>query len=234
MIKWRPNLQRFLLNRGQWALEDLRHVGITGFQIANGDFDKSFQEGLKQWITLLLEGEKKFIYAGNDSHGNFNRYHQIKHPMISLSDQRVQIMGKCRTGILLQEEPSINTIIDALKKGDCIISNGPLARMEIRNQSSSYTLGESVDSKRIEISIDLISSPEFGKLKKFKLLLGDLDKKEETPIIEHDYVTEKFQDNLSTQVDASFLRGYVRAQLVSSLSSDQELACYTNPIWINH
>lgn len=232
-ITWR-RLQRFLLNRGQWETLDMEQEGISGFQILNGNFDDAFHEGLKQWIRLLLTGKKKFIYGGNDAHGNFNRYLQIKLPMLSLHDHRSPIMGKCKTGICLSEEASIETIIRALKQGKCVVSNGPVVRIEVRNQSSCFTLGESVNCDNIRVVIDSISSPEFGRIKELVLLFGDMEQKEERSLLCYQFEKKKYRDRYLTEFNLSNRRGYIRAQLTSSLSFDREFICYTNPIWINN
>ena len=64
---------------------------MSGLQILNGDLDESFYIGIKQWINYLLNGYKKFIFAGNDAHGNFNKYRQINIPMFSIKESNKQM-----------------------------------------------------------------------------------------------------------------------------------------------
>jgi len=224
--------QKILLNRGLWDFEDLQQEGLHGLQILNGSFDQFFFDGLEQWVALLLEGKKKYIVAGNDAHGNFNRFRQIRLPMISIRDRFSQIMGKCRTGILAPDEISIETIIRALKNGKCVISNGPMVAMEIQDQSKSFTFGDSVKNNRIKISVDSFSSPEFGRLKEIKILLGDLETKKEKNMLNHRFSNETYRDRRSIEIDLTNQKGYIRAQLTSSTFDNKEKACYTNPIWI--
>ena len=212
-------LQKILLKRGQWEYEDFSQEGIDGYQILNGSFDSDFFRGMSKWQKLLLDGEKKYIYAGNDAHGNFCRYRQIKIPMISMWDNNCQIMGKCRTGIPLPEKISISTIIDTLKKGHCVISNGPLAILNITNKT--------------KITVESTSSPEFGKLKEITVFFGDLTQKKERILFSHQYVDSKYHDRFSTSADLSNKKGYIRVQLTSLASDFREFRCYTNPIWIN-
>ena len=82
------------------------------------------------WVSLLLSGEKKFIYAGSDAHGNLNIFRQIKTPMISLREKREQIFGECRTGVYPDEAGSISSVIDAMRNGNCFITNGPMVNIK--------------------------------------------------------------------------------------------------------
>ena len=59
---------------------------------------------MKIWIRLLLDGYHKFIYAGNDAHGNFNMYRQIKTPMLSLYEKKEQLFGEFRTGVFTKKD----------------------------------------------------------------------------------------------------------------------------------
>ena len=59
----------------------------------NGDTGRGYQDGIKIWVKLLLNGHRKYIYAGNDAHGNFNIYRQIKIPMINLLEEETQRFG---------------------------------------------------------------------------------------------------------------------------------------------
>ena len=116
-------MEWLFVKRGKWEWNDIIHDELCGLQILNGPYDKSFYRGVKIWKELLLNGYKKFIYAGNDAHGNFNMYRQIKTPMISLKQKDEQILGRSRTGIYA--ENNTEDAIKALKQGKCFITNGP-------------------------------------------------------------------------------------------------------------
>ena len=90
-----PLLQWLFLKRGKWHEKDVIHKNMSGLQILNGSLDKGYYQGLSFWIKLLLKGYHKFIYAGNDAHGNFNIYRQIKIPMLSLYEKKEQFLSQC-------------------------------------------------------------------------------------------------------------------------------------------
>lgn len=224
---------RLLLKRGQWELEDMEVDGVAGFQILNGEFGKVFDDGLDSWIRVLLTGAKKFICAGNDAHGNFNRFRQVKHPMLSLWERDANVFGKCRTGIYAPDHPSVTSIIQALKEGRCVISDGPLLKLTASANGSRYTLGESVNGKNITIYMTAISSPEFGELHSIKLQRGDLAKGEERPVFQQECSKGEYRTQQTVELEMSDKRGYVRAELTSANTLGKQFRCYTNPIWIN-
>lgn len=226
-------LPRILLTRGPWEDEDCRLGGVAGLQILNGKVNDEFHRGLKKWRELLLEGHKKFIYAGSDAHGNLNLYRQVKLPMVSLEVNRNQILGECRTGFYSPEKPTLRSIISALRRGKCVISNGPLAWVRLKNETSSVTSGESIQGSQIEVQIDSVSSQEFGQLKNVRIRLGDLDRREEETVFTRTFENGQYRARSSIQLHMSDRKGYVRVELSSSTSDGNESICYTNPIWIN-
>ena len=230
-----PLLHKILLGRGLWELEDHHLANVAGFQLLNGSFDDDFEEALQLWIKSLLKGQKKYIYAGNDAHGNFNRFRQVKIPMLSVWDHTNQILGKCRTGIMLSENVSVKSILDALRQGRCVISDGPLMELKIETkEGKSYSLGGAINGDNIYISVECSSTSEYGNLDSFELFLGDLNHSQEKQIHQHKFKHETFSESEEIELDVSAVSGYLRGVLRSEESSGNPHYCYTNPIWINH
>lgn len=230
-----PFLQKILLKRGLWEQDDHLQANVAGFQVLNGSYNDDFEEGIQFWVRSLLKGKISYIYAGNDAHGNFNRFRQIKTPMLSIQDHTEQILGKCRTGIMLSESISLNSILDALRHGSCVISDGPLMDITIRNEEGkSYTLGDSSTGGNINISVNCISSIEYGNLDSFKLILGDLAHQEERQVHELKFKPDLFSESEEISLDVNGISGYLRGILISQDSNGNRFQCYTNPIWINH
>lgn len=231
-----PFLQKLLLKRGQWETDDHNLPNLTGFQVLNGSFNDDFNEGIHYWIKSLLKGQTKYIYAGNDAHGNFNRFRQIKFPMISIWDHTDQILGKCRTGIFLKNGLSLPAILQALRQGCCVISNGPLMEISIKTSKNnkSYTLGEYVNGNNISISLTCSSSKEFGNLDNFELLLGDLGSAGENQIIHFNFNLDTYTHTEVISYNVTGIRGYIRGRATSKDKEGNCYHCYTNPVWINH
>ena len=226
-------LGRLLLNRGIWEEEDFNVPGMSRFQILNGFFGKEFDEGLHYWKKLLLKGKKTFIYAGNDAHGNFNVYHQIKLPTVSLLENKDQIFGKCRTGVLMESTPTVESIISSLKRGKCVISDGPLLTIKASTNMSSCSYGESINGDTIGIKASSFSNTEFGQLIELALFWGDIQNGRELELKSFRFDKRTYEKTVNFNFNAGSAKGYIRGTL-STQSDDREFHfCYTNPIWIN-
>lgn len=225
--------QQLFLNRGIWEKDDFDAPGISGFEVLNGSVEPGFHDGLHHWIETLLKGRKTFIYAGNDAHGNFNRFRQIKTPNISIWDHQNHVLGKCRTGVRLSGPPSLPGLMSSLKSGKCVISNGPLITLTARSTTSSATLGESIFSPQINIDIEMESTPEFGELFEARVYWGDLEKGEERVVSEMSLKGTGFQGRQAVETGVGEGRGYLRGELTSRRGDGDRFFCYTNPIWVN-
>ncbi len=230
-----PTLQRWLIRRDSWKSEDTEQTQLDGLQFLNGVMNADFFAGKKQWIQQLLMGDRKFIYAGNDAHGNFNRYRQIYMPMISLREKEDQILGKCRTGLLLQSDatPDIETISDALKQGCCFITNGPALVLRVGHHGeNSWQMGDVAPNGKYTITAYALSTEEFGYLDTLKLYRGIVGESREQLILTKSYqqlmeVTEK---QLHTPIPQNC---YYRAEVSTKQGIiDLTTSALTNPIWI--
>jgi hypothetical protein len=48
---------------------------------------------------MLLTGKRCHIYAGNDAHGNFNRFRQVKLPILRLWEREAHLFGRVTTRV---------------------------------------------------------------------------------------------------------------------------------------
>ncbi len=224
-------LQRLLLRRGKWEKDDILPENMIGLQILNGELDKTFYLSLKIWIKLLLEGYHKYIFAGNDAHGNFNQYRQISIPMVSLKEQKKQLFGQFRTGVLINgKSKNVASTLDSLKKGNCFITTGPLLNIIFRSDKSIYNMGSTVYKNSGVLEINIKSSPEFGVIKQIILKQGIIGKKTET---DHIIVAnlQKFQFNHKFEIYASvhcYYRCIAEFEIVRNIKS----CAFSNPIWL--
>ncbi len=219
-------LEQWLINRGKWEYKDVLDNPIHGLQILNGCFDEAFETGFSHWVKLLLSGRKIFIFAGNDAHGNFNRFHQIKIPMLSTWIHREQILGQCRTGIIRHENPSVESIIDHLKAGKCIITDGPSISLDISNDEKKVSMGDTIHATSCVIEIYTSSSVMFGQLSHVKLIHGLINSKREKIILDEHITGESWKKILTLDITFS---GYFRAEIATNSGK----RAYTNPIWVS-
>lgn len=221
-----PFLQKFLIKRGIWNQWD-SHKKLSGYQIMNGLLKEDFINGKEKWIQQILKGKKKYIYAGNDSHGNFNRFRQVKLPMWKLHEQNHQIFGEHLTAVKSTITHGIENLLDNLKKGQVSISNGPFVNFTIHDDSGNKAqIGEEILSAPTTANITAISTKFFGSLKNLKLILGNIDKRQET--VYHNISTSGHsRKTLLVQLNNLPDRGYFRVEL----STYKEKIALSNPIW---
>lgn len=231
-----PFLQKVLLGRGNWLSEDLQTPGLDGVQFSNGTVDGGFRTGYEAWVKLLLEGRKLFLGAGNDAHGNFNRFRQLRIPFVMLTERETQLFGKFRTGVFLQDKPTESGIVDALSKGRSVISDGPAATISVRNESGEEaSVGESVRAKEVIIQMSVRSTTTMGWIRSARVFLGRIDEEREESILESNggWDCYRLEESLPLVIRHSC---YLRAEVWTSADQSfdaQEHFCLTNPIWIS-
>jgi len=228
-----PFLQRMLLRRGEWAVSDMAEKELNGIQILNGETGEGFFRGMEIWKWMLKRGEKKFLLAGNDAHGNFNRFVQIRIPMLSFIEKESQIFGKMKTAVFTSEI-SETAIIDAIGKGRTVVTNGPLLTIEIETDTPDIgKVGETVIGNAFVVKLQAATTDEFGKFSSIKIFYGVIGKNEQKL-----FEIKEFNNPYSIHTISNWHRAenfsYIRAELFTHNAHgiDREGFCYTNPIWI--
>lgn len=225
-----PILQRWLIRRDSWKAADTQLSKLHGLQILNGLVGQDFLSGKAEWIRHLLNGDRKFVYAGNDAHGNFNRYRQIDLPMVTMKEHNNQILGKCKTGLLLNQSYSqnVDTICGALKQGNCFITNGPALILEAQNSQRKWQMGEVVPDGHYTIKINAESTKEFGDLDTIILFRGIIGERREQQIIAKSYQNQS-EISVAHTHNSINQTCYYRAEITTK--KDDTFAL-TNPVWI--
>ena len=226
-----PFLEWLLIRRGKWGESDYQHERLTGMQIWNGLDDDGFAEGVRRWTDFLLNGQRIYIFAGNDAHGNFNRFRQIGFPFFTFREHMNQIFGKMRTGLRIANGFDLESVMQAIRHGNAVISNGPFVEFEIRNDRGEYTrIGGAADGNAVALDIRCRSSHEFGRLTRLEVLIGDLRKKEEQVFRVIDQFDDPFSADMRIDVTGQSGPRYIRVELSTSVEI-QKFRCLTNPIW---
>jgi hypothetical protein len=230
-----PFLQRLLLGRGVWLFRDLQNEGLAGLQIINGKLDAGFEQSYRMWIRLLLSGAKAFAIAGNDAHGNFNRFRQIGIPFLTIREEHYQLFGKWRTGIFLDGPLSEESVILALAHGHTIMTDGPVVQMAAMSSHGQVSrIGEITFGDSMSVTVDVLSSEEFGEINAIHVIIGKVGSTGEQTAF-------RFEGNQGfiVQKDFSLDRAsasYVRVEVTTSGSGNcdgKQHCCFTNPIWIS-
>jgi len=221
-----PLSQRIIARRGTWNIHD--HLKrLDGWQILNGQAGQEFSTGRKIWIQQLLSGQRAFIYAGNDAHGNFNRFRQVKIPLLNMHEHDRQVFGEFRTGVKIDRAAGRKALVANLKSGSVIVSNGPFINLTaIDSRMRRYGIGQSLPSQPINLTVTAHSSDYYGTIRLIRLFLGNLDRQAEeikTFKISAGIFRKMLNLNLPNLPD----RGYLRAEMETKSSK----FALTNPIW---
>lgn len=153
-----PLLERLLVGRGPWTPADLRHPRLDGWQIWNGREDAEDDVGLRFWMEALATGQRVRIFAGNDAHGNFNRFRQVRLPMVQLHENQSHLFGEVTTRVQVEGALSAERIVAALKTGKAVISSGPALETALAPGNG-----------RRRAVVRFRSSAEFGAVESLKL-----------------------------------------------------------------
>lgn len=226
-----PLLQWLLLHRGKWHERDIANPKLSGIQFANGEISRGFKKGHRQWIKALLQGRRLFIIAGNDAHGNFNRFRQIGIPFLKIHEMEHQIFGKMRTGVFL-DSISEGNILKSIQSGMSIITDGPVANMNVTSSTNKMSsIGCSFTGMKHTVFLEILSSTEYGSIDLLKVLKGNIGQKEVELISEETLKSFSVKRKFSFEVEREC---YIRAEVwTSSMDSSDNKShfCLTNPIW---
>jgi len=227
-------LGRIVLNRGTWLDDDCKMEGCSGLQFWNGCSGQRFVDGYKRWVRLLLDGEKRYIIAGSDAHGDFNRTRKMKFPWVKLLESMDSSFGKPRTCLYCGSNPNEDNILDAMRCGRAVITDGPLAIFNIKNEhGQEANIGETISGNQFEITLQVKSTEEFGRLSKAVLYRGNPSQKLEE--IELEINLKRTKDDyahFSKHSMKSKSDCYFRLE-VTSQEGERKHRCITNPIWVS-
>lgn len=223
--------QKLIFNRGSWSKKDLLDDRIAGLQILNGLPDDVFYKGLKVWKELLLEGRRKTIFAGNDAHGNFNTFRQIKIPFLTMHQHKNQLFGQVRTALNHNGIVQAKSLLEAIAAGRAQITTGPLSELILIDKNDkTYGVGDEAAAGEYNLKLKVVSSAEFGRLKNILIIIGDYAEKSETVSKElTEFETDYEYENRFNI--GNLKAGYIRMEAYT-IKNGKECFSLTNPIWI--
>ena len=220
-----PFIQKLLIKRGGWNNWDAPNK-LSGYQAMNGVLDDEFERGKREWIKLLLKGKHIYIFAGNDSHGNFNRFRQLKLPFLSLWEKNSQIFAEFRTGVKTSVDTGLDALVAKLKTGSVIVSNGPFIDLKLfADADESADIGATLKKLPHTAAISLISSKYYGSLEKVKVFTGNFSQRKE--VLQNEIRVSGYSADLEISLPKLHNAGYLRAEIYTH----KEKFALTNPVW---
>ena len=203
-------------------------------QHAKGDWEPHLQAGVKGWLSHQdLPSRRPVFIAGSDAHGDFN-YHSgwaWDYRKVHVNDNA---LGKVRTAVYLPEHdaatvPETGDILAALRKGACVVTDGPLLEFSITFNGQSATVGQVLNvagDGDLELTVVPHTTKEFGQV-------------EQVEIVTY-FAGQRKRDPRRTKLDAKTaklvlldgLQGYVRLECQTTGASGERFCCFTNPVWV--
>ena len=216
-----PLLQKMLLNRGEWGPHDLQLPDFKALQSINGGTEQEIRRGIEQWVKHLLTGRRLTLVAGNDAHGNFARSRQIGMPFFSIRENEEHRFGVWRTAVFLQEAPRTpDDIVNALKRGNVSVTNGPFVNMTVEQESGHTVPMGGLVQKADFVNLHILSTPEFGPIDQVRVLAGDLQTGREHTVWQKSFEAEhvwQLHEKITLRLSGQI--GYIRCQAITRLAS---------------
>lgn len=226
-------LERILIKRNPWSKVDLLRPKLNGWQIYNGISDRGFLEGLTSWIKEINSGRRITIFAGNDAHGNFNCFRQIKFPMVKLHQHNYFLFGKVTTRTFSNGKNDEDSILKAIKNGNSIISEGPALDIKLKQGGKIYSIGDcAILGSESYIILRYMSTLEYGKINFIKVFTSSRSREKIVTRIDKAKLQKlnPWQDEIEVFVNGE---KYIRAEIETSNDNGAKFKAWTNPIWLS-
>jgi len=227
-----PLLQKIVLNRSEWKQADVLENDIQIIQMINSNTENHISEAIAFWRSLLLKGKYVLGMAGNDAHGNFARYRQIKTPFLMMKESYNQLFGFWRT-VVHHPKPdlSVDSIIQAFKSHDFYFSNGPGIYFQAHENGIIHPMGSRIGLAE-SVDFSAFSNKEFGKLQSMQVYQGIIGTNEELLLFEEKVFKDSYNSNNVVNTFDKDKKSYLRAEVISE--SDRGIfRAFSNPIWIS-
>ncbi|MGD9200155.1 MAG: hypothetical protein PVI26_01215 [Chitinispirillia bacterium] len=225
-------LQRLFLKRGKWGKNDV-HRDLQGFQPLNGGFTLSWRRAQQLWRSMLLKGYRLPLVAGNDAHGDFNRYRAIDKPFINIKENFFRHFSYSRTGIYCMDR-SEEQILKSLKEGKTFITNGPYIGLSITdNPRDSIIKNRSVEFTDNTFYVIVYSTPEFGRIAVVQVIRGYYSSKCEKLLFNSSLSDQSYYLIKKIVIDPEHGLGYIRASVQCLKNDNTRAMAFTSPCYIN-
>ena len=229
-----PLSQKLLINRGKWTDADYRVDGLHGVQMWNGNTKHFRKHGLAKWRELLLSGSRLTLVAGNDAHGNFNRFRQLTIPFIHMAEHNQEVFAQAKTVVHISDgRPGIESIIDAVRNGRVVVTDGPFAEFTLENGGRSAGIGDTIAGTDADIDIWAESTPHFGVIDQVVLYIGNLRTRRESRRVMTGYSHKDYSVHIRETLTDLPESGYIRLKVISKTKS-RAAYCYTNPVYVEN
>lgn len=233
MESWNGRLTRHATNQ---------HSPFDHWQEAKDWDEGDSKKAIEVWDGLLrqrvgLPDPRFVLLAGSDAHGSFN---YSEGWWIDWDGFRVDdnCLGRVRTLLYLphretnglRRAPTEREIVEAIRSGSCVVTDGPVLNFTVGCNGASVRLGEILTLNGdgvLDVNVQAVSTDEFGAVEQVEVLYyfrgmdGTATRKVDFEI--------GHSEELARDLPSG--PGYVRLA-TSTRSGRETYRCFTNPIWI--
>lgn len=202
--------------RDPWQNYSLDFDGLQIWNHLSSNNIAKLESGIDIWKDLLLDGRQVYVEGGTDAHGDFNTH-----------------AGKVKTYVYT-ETFSEDSILDALRNGHSIMTDGPLVVFDIDGE----VIGNNVsltNGTNATFCIQWNSTQEFGHITRIIVKKGVINGIAEINVtlllpssIGKDTLCNEHELIISPNESC-----YYRIEAYSNTTNGEQYRCYTNPIWVN-
>ncbi len=200
------------------------------------------KKGIEAWDQILrqkvgLQDPRFTLLGGSDAHGSFN-YSEgwwVDWDGFRADDN---CLGKVRTLIYLPHResteprtaPTETEVVDAIRAGRCVVTDGPVLNFWVSHNGTRATLGDvlQVDGDgTLEVNVQAASTDEFGAVEQVEVLYYFRGMDEASAQVV-DFEVGNGQE-LAQELPSG--PGYIRLATTTRTGAEA-YRCFTNPIWI--
>ncbi|MBN1761248.1 MAG: hypothetical protein JW863_23185 [Chitinispirillaceae bacterium] len=223
-------LQRLFLNRGEWSEVDLQNE-IDGIQALNSGFSQAWKRAKILWLKMLTDARKVPLLAGNDAHGDFNRYRAVQTPFLSIYENFQRFMGYGKTGIYGTGN-SAGEIFQKIKDGATFISTGPYISINYSESHGDYAVGNQNTGKSgSRLFVHSVSTLEFGRLHTLSVFYGYSSSPEKL-LFATEFDAEMYENVSPIDGVPLLSASYIRAEITTRCGNGDIFRAYTSACWL--
>jgi hypothetical protein len=213
-------------------------------------WDAALRRGVDEWLPGDgLPVRRPVFVAGSDAHGSFNYsvgWGWDYEKQFQINDNA---LGRARTAIHLPDHgipvvPDTADILAALKKGACVVTDGPLLEFSVAHHGSVAHMGEllTVDSESdVEITVVAHTNAEFGNVEQVEVVTYGAHPPSEGPSGIAGFLgglwgkkakKTKVRAGQRKTINLKGAQGFCRIQAQTEGPAGERFCCFTNPIWL--
>lgn len=197
-------------------------------------WDPQLQRGVREWQPGDEPPAWRPVFiGGSDAHCDFN-YHvgwAWDYRSFEVDDNA---FGRVRTLIYLPGHsgdgvPAVDHILSAIRRGACVVTDGPVVEAWLRHAGHQATVGDLLTvpvGGDLHLELRAHTTPEFGPVQEIEVI--SYFPRTETTRLRRTAISA----GATTTIDLDGPQGYIRAEAQTTGPTGESFCCFTNPLWV--